>query len=214
MPSTSTGLPLPALRTHLDDTLARSRRVFEIHFLLVFPVFLAISLFEELYTDLFEPEQAPLKPTGCSRASTTRRWRRIARSGTLSRRALAMPEHTRGCSQLSCRRPSALPWSRRQPGPSGCAFLAELRAYLETYGRRANQCLLSAPTWVEDPTPVSPTCSTISASPTAIPQAELAELAAERDHLVAAARARLKAIPGPVVSSSKRSSRRPRRRRC
>ena len=46
-------LPAAALRAHLDDTLTRSRRMFEIHFLLVFPVFLAISQFDELYGDLF-----------------------------------------------------------------------------------------------------------------------------------------------------------------
>jgi len=42
-----------ALFDHLDDMLAQSREMWSIHFRLVFPVLLAISLFEEFYQDVF-----------------------------------------------------------------------------------------------------------------------------------------------------------------
>jgi pyruvate,water dikinase len=45
---------LPALRQHLDETVRRVRRMWEIHFRLAFPMLMAITFFEEMHQDLFE----------------------------------------------------------------------------------------------------------------------------------------------------------------
>lgn len=52
------GASMPALLAHWEDTQARLTRLWEIHFLIAFPFLMAMSLFAELYQDLFENEGA------------------------------------------------------------------------------------------------------------------------------------------------------------
>src|SRR5947209_3823477 len=52
------GASLPALLTHLDKTIARATRLWEIHFLLLTPLYRALSRFGTLYRDLFGGESA------------------------------------------------------------------------------------------------------------------------------------------------------------
>src|SRR5712691_2037880 len=47
------GADMAALRVHLDETVRRIRRLWEIHFQLAFPMLMAVSFFEETYQDLF-----------------------------------------------------------------------------------------------------------------------------------------------------------------
>ena len=42
------GAPIPELLAHLDETVDRFRRVFEIHFTISFPMMISVSVFEEL----------------------------------------------------------------------------------------------------------------------------------------------------------------------
>ena len=189
------GMPLPALRMHLDDTFARSRRVFEIHFLLVFPIFLAISQFEELYTELF-PDDGAFEAYRLLLGFDNKTLEADRALWLLSQRARAMPEVR---ELLATYPPADLPATLEQ-SPAGRAFLAELRAYLATYGQRSNQCLLSAPTWGEDPAPVFANLQHYIDQPDREPQAEFAELAADRDRRVAAARAQLNGYPRPIVT--------------
>src|SRR5262245_46291397 len=43
---------LPELRSHLDETITRTRRLFDIHMLVWYPAMVAVSSFEELCRDL------------------------------------------------------------------------------------------------------------------------------------------------------------------
>jgi hypothetical protein len=52
------GASLPALLSHLDETIARAARLWEIHFLLLTPLYRALSHFGRLYRDLFGAESA------------------------------------------------------------------------------------------------------------------------------------------------------------
>src|SRR5579872_3628355 len=52
------GASLADLQAHLGQTIANGRRIWEIHFLVVFLAYLPISLFEEMYRDLFGEESA------------------------------------------------------------------------------------------------------------------------------------------------------------
>src|SRR5262245_21589838 len=52
------GASTPALIAHLGETITRTERLWEIHDLCMVPTFLAISMFDDLYRDLFGSEQA------------------------------------------------------------------------------------------------------------------------------------------------------------
>ena len=52
------GASTPALIAHLGETIARTERLFAIHDLCMVPTFLAISMFDDLYRELFSSEQA------------------------------------------------------------------------------------------------------------------------------------------------------------
>jgi phosphohistidine swiveling domain-containing protein len=191
------GSSTPALREHLDDTLVRLARLWEIHFLLFNPLVLAISEFDELHRELLGNEDAfdsyRLLQGFDNRtvAGTRALWE-------LSRQALGAP------GVLSALRDGApagaMAALEADASPEGVAFLAELRAYLAEYGQRSNNpAELSEPSWIEDPTPVIATLREYLEQPDRDVAAERATLVAERERAVAAARARLAGYPRPVV---------------
>src|SRR5215204_1205271 len=53
-----------ALLAHLDETVARFSRLWEIHFTVAFPMGLSMSMFEEFYRELFDSDGA-FTPTAC-----------------------------------------------------------------------------------------------------------------------------------------------------
>jgi len=82
----------------------------------------------------------------------------------------------------------------------GRAFLAEIRAYLEMYGKRANTWFMLAETpWIDDPTPVVRNLKDYITQPDRDPDAEMAALAAEREAAVAQARTQLQGYPQSVA---------------
>jgi pyruvate,water dikinase len=83
--------------------------------------------------------------------------------------------------------------------PAGHAFLLDLRAYLQSFGQRCNDLILSVPRWIEDPTPAIANLQHYIRQPDHDPLVELAALAAERDELLAQTRERLNGYPAPVV---------------
>jgi pyruvate,water dikinase len=84
--------------------------------------------------------------------------------------------------------------------PQGQAFLADLRAFLDRYGRRSNRCFeLGEPSWIEDPTPVIEQLRSSLARPARDPRDEMAALAAEREQALALARERLRGYPKVVI---------------
>ena len=185
---------LPALRAHLDETLARHRELWQIHFRLAVPMLLSMSLFQEFYRDLFEdddPFNAHRLLQGLGN-ETVRANRELWR---LSRRALAVPEVGRVFEE----RPAAEIAGALEGSTEGRAFLAALRAYLDEHGRRGGDFLdLDRPSWVEDPTPVLDSLKGYVANAEYDLEAQEAGLAAERERLVAAARERLRGYPQQV----------------
>src|SRR5262245_38402371 len=122
-------LSLPALLAHLDETQTRVERLCDIHFLAWFPAYLAISLFDDLYRELFGRQRAHDayrllrgidNPTAASNRAL---WR-------LSRKALAAPE----VRDALLTRAEAEVLAALQAFAEGRAFLGELGAFLETYG--------------------------------------------------------------------------------
>jgi pyruvate,water dikinase len=80
----------------------------------------------------------------------------------------------------------------------GRAFLAELRAYLDAWGKRGDKMGVSYPSWIEDPAPAIKQLKDYLAQPDRDVEAEFAGLAEERERAVAEARARLSGYPSVV----------------
>ncbi|OGG55643.1 MAG: hypothetical protein A3F84_23825 [Candidatus Handelsmanbacteria bacterium RIFCSPLOWO2_12_FULL_64_10] len=185
---------MPDLVTHLNETLGRSRRLWDIHFLTVFPAYMAMSLLDDLYRDLFGGDGAFAAYRLLQGFNN-----KTVESGhalwDLSRKALTSPGVRQILEgQAATQVPAAL-----EKTPVGRAFLADLRAYLKVYGLRGDKWGLSLPYWVEDPSPVIKNLKDYIARPDHDPKAEQAKLTAERDRAIAQARERLKGYPQPVV---------------
>ena len=189
------GASSAGLLAHLDETLVRISRLWAIHFQIVLPCHTAASIFEDLYRDLFAGESALdayrlLQGFDNATLQADRALWRLGRAARASDPVRAVLE-TRAAGEA----PAELART-----PEGRAFLAELRAYLEQYGKRGDQVFeLSSPRWIEDPTPVIETLQEYLGQPDRDQAAELAALAAERDRRVAAVRERLQGYPQAAV---------------
>src|SRR5262249_38814974 len=110
----------------------------------------------------------------------------------LSRKALAAPE----VRDALLTRAEAEVLAALQAFAEGRAFLGELGAFLETYGRRGGssgmgRAGMACGYWTEDPLPVIRNLQAYLAEPDRDLEAELAAAAAERERRVAEARAAL-----------------------
>ena len=189
------GAALPALLVHLDETVVRHRRLYEIHMVLWFAFMTAISLFEEAYHDLFGDDDAfdahrllqgfDNKTVEAGRAL----WR-------LSRRALAYPAVRRILEEQAAADVPAM----LQASAQGRAFLGELDTYLDEYGQGILKWELAYPSPREDPTPVVKTLKDYITQPDRDLEAEREALVAERERLVAQTRLRLQGYPEPAVA--------------
>ena len=178
----------------LVDTIDRGRRLAEIHMQIVFPAYLAISEFEELYNELFSPEdkfEAHRLLQGLPNKTVEfghELWK-LSRSARWSPGVMDVLDHVPAERVVDA--------LRRAYG--GRPFLAELGAYLQEYGHRSSMWGLAGKTWLEDPTPVINNLKDYTQQPDSeSPIRELERLAAEREEAIAAARERLAGYPGPV----------------
>ncbi|MCH8850201.1 MAG: hypothetical protein IIC89_05180 [Chloroflexi bacterium] len=188
------GASMPDLLSHLDDTLERLARLWDIHFLVGFPFLLAPSMFNDMYHDLFGEEGA-LDAYRLLQGYGNRTVDAGHELWTLSRTALASAPVREA---LAAHEPADVPQALRG-FPEGKAFLADLDVYLEEYGQRSDVFAeIGYPHWIEDPrTPIKNLKDFIT-QPERDLAAELAELAAERERLTGEARERLKGYPEPV----------------
>jgi pyruvate,water dikinase len=195
------GAPLPALLAHLEETVARLTRLWEIELLLAWPHITAVSMFEEFYRDLFGAETA-LEAYRLLQGFDNKTLEADRALWRLSRTARAMPEVRavlEGQATVGVMR--ALEGLATSSSAGARAFLQELGAFLQAYGRRDYTLReLHVPSWLEDPTPAIKNLQDYSARADRDPEADLAELAAERERLIARARERLQGYPRPVVA--------------
>ncbi|HLF40780.1 MAG TPA: PEP-utilizing enzyme [Acidimicrobiia bacterium] len=191
------GASLEELRGHLDETVARFTRLIELHFLAVFPAYLAVSELDEVYRDLLGGPAStfgafdayklvqglPNKTVEVGHAL----WR-------LSRAALGQADVR---AALEGPAPAGEVVRALKGTEAGGAFLSDLREYLEAYGQRGDKFFdLEHPSWVEDPSPVFDNLRVYLTQPDdADPAAAGAALAVEREEAVAATRARLAGYP-------------------
>jgi len=177
---------MPELLRHLDDTMARLKRLGEIHFHIVFPAYLAMLRFADLYGDLFGSESA-LDAYRLLQGFDNKTLEGNRTLWRLSRKPAASP--LRSLDRLA-----PLDQLGLEAG-----FVGELRDWLAEYGHRGHLFTLLAPRWIEDPTPVIQILKDYLARPDYNPEVEMAALAQQRQRLVAETRQRLKGYPQPVV---------------
>jgi phosphohistidine swiveling domain-containing protein len=186
-PSRST---LPELVSQLDDSLERTRRLYEIHFLIWFPFMAAISMFDDFYHDVL----------GSTSAFDAYRLlqgfdNKTVESGRalwhLSRRALELPRVRAVLEQT----PAEHTLAALEAFSEGQVFMTLLRDYLETWGQRGDRWGWSFPSWIEDPTPVIKTLKDYVRQPDRDLEAEMMAQIEVREQLVAEARARLRSHP-------------------
>ncbi len=183
-----------ALLAHLDETWERLVRIWELHFRIILPAYVAISEFDELYRGLFE-DATPLDSYRLVEGFPNMTVEVGQAMWSLSRRALADDD----VRDVLERHSSETVVDALRATEAGRAFLAELDDYLVYYGRRSDKWSIGAPSWVEDPTPAIKNLRDYIGQPESEGPVAKQQAAAEaRDVAVAEAREALADYPAPI----------------
>ncbi len=183
------------LYAHLDETYQRLNRIWEIHFLLFFPMMVSISQFEELYTNLFGTEET----FGVYQLLTGFKNKTIEANQALwqlSSQVRAVPS----ICQLLTETPLENIMVQLSESVEGQRFFESLSTYLAEYGKRSNEWSIDAPFWIENPTPVLKNLRDYIRSPERDLVAETEKIIVQREQAVAQAKAQLKNYSQAVSS--------------
>ena len=185
----------PELLTHLEETLAKLTRLWEIHFLIAFPFLAGPSMFADVYQDLFQPEGA-LDPYRLLQGFGNKTVDGGHALWALSRKALASPQVRQVLEEND---PAGVP-AALKASDEGRAFLKELDDYLEEYGQRSDVFAeLGSQHWIENPATAIKNLKDFVSQPDRDLATELRALAEERERLIAEAREQLKGYPQAAV---------------
>ncbi len=191
------GLSLAQLRAHFAEGLKRVERMGGgLHILAGIPAIFAMSQFEELYCELFEGA-TPFDALRLLQGFDNKTLEGDHALWQLSRAALTMPSVHQVLAEVAAA--DVVP--ALEGSGEGRRFLADLRAYLNQFGRRLNSFYaLDEPSWIEDPTTVIECLKAYATRPNTHPEVEQAGLAAGREKAIAEARAKLAGYPQPIVT--------------
>jgi phosphohistidine swiveling domain-containing protein len=184
---------VPGLLGYFDATVERFRRLWQIHFLQTSPVYLAMSQLEELCRELF-PDVAGLASYRLTQGLGNATYEGGRALWALSRRAGELPAARRAIEGEEAGEVVAA----LEGTAEGRIFLAELRAYLEKWGKRGEMMGLGYPSWLEDPAPAIRQLKDYLAHPERDVEAEHAGLVEARERALAELRARLSGYPAVV----------------
>jgi phosphohistidine swiveling domain-containing protein len=184
---------MPALIDHLDATAQHYEQLWELHFRIVPPAYLAISFFDDLYQDLFGSE-SPFGAYALLEGFPNKTVEIGQALWHLSRQALADPAVAAILTMDDGHRATHL-----QGFEEGRRFLTALDAFLQEYGHRNEIWGIREPAWLEDPAPVYRTLRDYVTQPDLDLVADLAAAAHRREERVAAVRAQLNGYPQPVI---------------
>jgi pyruvate,water dikinase len=188
-------LPLSRLAMVFDRALRWMQRLWELHYLIVFPAHAAINEFVDAYRALFGTGTAlgPYQLLGGIPNKTVEAGQALWQ---LSRYAA---KSARLRQLLKTTAIEDVPGKLRH-SDEGRRLADRIGDYLTTYGRRGDLCSLTAVSWIEDPTPVIRNLITYLDRPTdAAPEQAVVRAAATRDSAVAQAHRRLEGYPRQVV---------------
>lgn len=188
------GADMPALLAHLEESLERGARLYELHYLMGPPMWFAIDEFETLVRDLF-PGTTQLDAHRMLQGFDNKTLEMGRALWRLRNRAKAAPAVRRIFETY----PTEEIWSALAFTNSGRNFLQALRGFLATYGRRSNLWDWGYPSWEDDPTPVLNNLKTYLAQPDRDLEAEQAQVVARRETAIREAREALSSYPRPVI---------------
>ena len=189
------GASMTALQSHLEISWARLARLWEIHFLIAFPILQAPIMFSRLYGQLIDGE-GPLAAYRLLQGLGNKTTEGDLALWELSRTALASPSVRAVLEE--CEVPEVPAALDRMAG--GRDFLSALGAYLEEYGQRSDIFAeLGNPNWIENPATAIKSLKEFVSQPRRDLSAEFEALAGERESLVARARDRVKGYPQRAI---------------
>ncbi|HET7034471.1 MAG TPA: PEP-utilizing enzyme [Thermomicrobiaceae bacterium] len=178
---------------YLNTVIERSARLWVIHFLLVLPIHMARSLFEEFYREIFD-ESDPLKALRLLQGLDNLTLQMGRELWQLSRAVKASPDVL---AIFQTRAPGEVVAALGDLAP-GHAFLADFHRWLEQWGYGSASLGITTPTWIENPTDVIRMLQDYLARGDHDPAREQEQPAADREVAVAEARAKLENYPEPV----------------
>jgi len=184
------GASMPQLLTHLDVATAFFVRIWELHFRLLIPAFVGFSTFVDFYADVVgvKGDLAAYKLLQGFDSKSIEAGRGL---WALSRKVVA----DRDLVEVVASTPSASLHARLAESSAGRAFLSDVDAYLAVFGKRSDTVQeLAPPSWIDDPTPLYDNLKAYIQQ-NDDPDVRQRELAAERERLVAEARAILAGKP-------------------
>ena len=182
------------LLEHVRETWERGRRMWQLHFMAIVPAYIALSEFEELYRDLLG--DSGLEAFTLLGGAHTKNVEIGVELWRLSRSALRDDAVRTAIETASGDELDAT----LEATDAGRAWLQELRGFLTRYGERGDTWVLSAPSWIEDPSMVIKNIRDLLAMPDAdAPGIATAKAAEERDTLAADVRERLQGYPALAV---------------
>ena len=182
-----------ALLAHFEDTLRRLERVFQLHFEIVFALGLAKRRFHELYTELFHPA-SPLAPLVLLQGFENLTTRAGHAAWKLRDAQSLAPEAVAALTTMD----AGAAWRFVSEAPALEGLRAAMRGYLEEHGRRTHYVALSAPTLLEDPTPIVKLLQDALRRPDYDPDQQRHAKAIERERVVAETREALRGYPASV----------------
>lgn len=185
---------MPSLLAHLDETLIRYARLWELHFRIVVPTYNAVSFFDDLYQDLFGKEN-PFGAYALLEGLSNKTVEMGQSLWRLSRKAAADPGLRAAIEAGEAE--NVLGWLEQSE--AGRAFLVDLAAYLQEYGQRGELWGLAYPSWREDPTPLIRALRDYVAQSERDLDLDLTAAAARREERIAQARGAIQGYPQPVI---------------
>ncbi|MCH8160600.1 MAG: hypothetical protein IIB88_01770 [Chloroflexi bacterium] len=188
------GASMPDLRAHLDETMTRLTRLWDIHFLVAFPFIMGPSMFAEFYEDLFA-DKGPLGAYKLLQGFGNKTVDGGHALWELSRKALQDEE----VASVIRDNEAADVTKALAQSDAGKAFLVELEAYLEEFGQRSDRFAdMSSPGWIENPVTAIQNIKNFVLETERDMPSEIKELAKEREELIAETRQHLKGYPEAV----------------
>ena len=186
---------LEPLIQHLRASLARLERVWELHFVMFFPMMVALSRFETLHADLFGETEA----LGVYRLLAGFKSKTVAANEALWQlsQTVRQDEHL---TRLVLDTPAGELRQILAADAAGQEFLARLAEFLAAYGRRSNEWSIDRPFWIEEPAPALAALGDFLRDPERDPLADFARAVREREAAEASARESLRNYPQPVVA--------------
>jgi len=180
----------------IDESIALRQRLWDIHMRVVPPVTFVASELRRQWAEAFGSERGH-EPLTLMQGFPNKTVESGAELWKLSREALATPAVAKLIAETPVRRIAAL----LSTTGNGRAFLARLRAYLDTYGWRSGAFEYADPAWIEDPSVALSTLRDyMRQGDEHDPSLASARAAAEREALLERVGPEIDALPqGPIL---------------